>query len=385
MNSRERVRIALNHHEPDRIPFDFGGTALTSISCFNYNETRAVFGLPPLTPRIMDIFQQNVYVDDDFLDFLDCDVRSVAPALAHDFNFNITEDSSGYNLLRDEWGIGWKKPVENGLYYDMYDHPLAGELSIDTLKCYSWPNPLDSSRFIGMGKSAQKIAQEDKKAITLACFCSGVVEEATWLRGFTDFYVDIARDDKGLSYLLDVIVNLKMAYWERALSEVGENVDVILEADDLAGQSNLLISPGSYRKIIKPRHKKLFEFIKSKTSAKIFFHSCGAIRALIPDLIEIGVDILNPVQVSASGMDSSDLKRDFGSEITFWGGGVNTQGAFSSSDPRTDLVAEDVRKRIGDFKPSGGFVFAAVHNIQANVAPENVYAMWLEFQKMCNY
>lgn len=357
MNSRERVILALNHKEPDRIPFDFGGTALTSMSSFNYNNTRTIFGLPPVTPRIMDIFQQNVLIDDDFLTLLDSDVRSVSPNSPHGFSYDIREDPSGYYMMRDEWGIGWKKSLENGLYYDMYSHPLAGEITIDTLKEYPWPDPVDPDRFIGLAGTAAKFTIQDKRAVSLDCFCSGIVEVVSWLRGYTDFYMDIARDDKALGWLMDKVVDMKQAYWEKALALVGDNVDVVMEADDMAGQFRLLISPRSYRKIIKPRHKKLFDFIKSKTSAKLFFHSCGAIRPLIPDLIEIGVDILNPVQVNAAGMDSADLKRDFGNEITFWGGGVDTQGAFSSTEPRTELVAEDVKKRITDFKPGGGIHF----------------------------
>lgn len=385
MNSRERVRLALNHKEPDRIPLDFGGTALTSMSSFNYNSTRVVFGLPPVTPRIMDIFQQNVLIDDDFLTMLDCDVRSVSPGLPHNFSYNIREDPSGYDMIHDEWGIGWKKSLENGLYYDMYEHPLTGEISIDSLKEYPWPDPTDPDRFTGLADRTAEHAIKDKRAVTLNCFCSGIVEMVSWLRGYTDFYLDIARDDRALGWLMDKVVEMKQAYWEIALSLVGDNVDVVMEADDMAGQFNLLISPKSYRKIIKPRHKKLFDFIKSRTSAKLFFHSCGAIRPLIPDLIEIGVDILNPVQVNAAGMNSADLKRDFGNEITFWGGGVDTQGAFSSQEPHADLVAEDVNKQITALKPGGGFIFSAVHNIQANVAPENIFAMWLEYKHLCKY
>jgi uroporphyrinogen decarboxylase len=385
MNSRERVKIALDHREPDRIPYDFGGTGLTSISRFNYNNFRLALGLPQTNPKIMDIFQQNVLIDEDMFDLLECDIRPVLSENPEGFSYEIKESSDGYSCLVDEWGIGWKKPMKHGLYYDMYSHPLQGELSIEKLKNYPWPNPSDPNRFSGMQKKAMKYAVEDKKAVTLDGFCSGVVEMAAWLRGYSDFYLDIAQNDTALAYLLDKIVELKEEYWEVALRETGDNVDVIIEADDMAGQFNLLISPNSYRKIIKPRHKKLFQFIKDRTSAKLFFHSCGAIRPLIPDLIEIGVDILNPVQVSAKGMDSADLKKDFGKEITFWGGGVDTQGVFSSSDPQVFEVDNDVRNRIIDFKPNGGFIFAAVHNIQANVAVDNIVAMWKKFKELRSY
>jgi uroporphyrinogen decarboxylase len=316
---------------------------------------------------------------------LECDVRPVLPESPLGFSYDIRKSPDGYSSIVDEWGIGWKKPIENGLYYDMFSHPLDGELSIERLKNYPWPNPSDSKRFSGMQAKAKTYALDDKKAVTLDGFCSGVVEMAAWLRGYSDFYLDIAQNDTALAYLLDKIVELKEEYWEVALREVGDNVDVIIEADDMAGQFNLLISPNSYRKIVKPRHKKLFRFIKDRTSAKLFFHSCGAIRPLIPDLIEIGVDILNPVQVNAKGMNSVELKNEFGEAITFWGGGVDTQGAFSSSNPQVFQVDNDVKNRIIDFKPNGGFIFAAVHNIQANVAVENIMAMWNKFKELRLY
>jgi uroporphyrinogen decarboxylase len=149
---------------------------------------------------------------------------------------------------------------------------------------------------------------------------------------------------------------------------------VVLEADDMAGQQSLLFSPETYRKIIKPRHEKLFFFIKEQAPIRLFFHSCGAIRPLIADLIDAGIDILNPVQISAAGMDPKELKQEFGRDLIFWGGGVDTQGVLGTGTP--EEVKEDVKRNIEALAPGGGFVFAAVHDIQANVPPENIMAMW---------
>ena len=176
-----------------------------------------------------------------------------------------------------------------------------------------------------------------------------------------------------------------MAYWDIALREAGEYADAVVEADDMAGQFNMLISPATYRKIVKPRHKKLLDFIKARTRAKVFFHSCGSIRKVIPDLIDVGVDILNPVQVNATGMDSAELKRAYGRDLTFWGGGVDTQGVFGRGAVDVEGVKADVRHRIDDLAPGGGFVFATVHNIQANVPPENFMAMWETLQEFGKY
>jgi uroporphyrinogen decarboxylase len=183
--------------------------------------------------------------------------------------------------------------------------------------------------------------------------------------------------------ILDITFRFRLAYWSKALEEVGDLVDVVVEYDDLGSNTSLLISPQMYRKYLKPLHKALFEFIKSHSRASIFLHSCGAVYPLIPDFIEAGIDILNPIQVSATDMgDGKKLKQEFGKDITFWGGGVNTQSILPRGT--TKEVKEDVRRRIGEFAPGGGYVFAAVHNIQPDVPPENIIAMleaWKEFGK----
>jgi uroporphyrinogen decarboxylase len=180
--------------------------------------------------------------------------------------------------------------------------------------------------------------------------------------------------------LLRRYTDLQLAYWEKVFSVLGDGVDVAYMADDFAGQNEMLISPASYRKYLKPLHREIFTHIHSHSRAKVFFHSCGAIRQVIPDLIDIGLDILNPVQVSAAGMDSAELKREYGRDLTFWGGGVDTQRSFDTGQNR-DEVRDDVKRRLHDLMPGGGFVFTPVHNIQANVPPENIVAMWEALQE----
>jgi uroporphyrinogen decarboxylase len=175
--------------------------------------------------------------------------------------------------------------------------------------------------------------------------------------------------------LLDIVCENKMRYWRRALELVGKNVMMVSEADDLASQDRLLISPELYRKLIKPRHTRLFTFIKQSTDAdvKIFYHCCGDIAPLIPDLIESGIDILNPVQVSSTHMNTRELKRLYGEDITFYGGGVDTQRVLPFGTAQE--VRDEVRRRVDDLAPGGGFIFNTVHNIQADVPPENILAM----------
>jgi uroporphyrinogen decarboxylase len=174
--------------------------------------------------------------------------------------------------------------------------------------------------------------------------------------------------------LCDEILRLKIAYWERALAEVGDLVDIVQEGDDYGGQDDLLLRPESWRELFKPRLRQLLATIRAGAPhAKLFFHSCGSILSIIPDLIEVGVDILNPVQVAAAGMDSAALKAEFGDELVFWGGGVDTQHVLPTGTPQQ--VADEVRRRVEDLAPGGGFVFNTVHNIQADVPPENLLAM----------
>jgi uroporphyrinogen decarboxylase len=165
---------------------------------------------------------------------------------------------------------------------------------------------------------------------------------------------------------------------------LGDMIDVVQTADDFAGQNDMLISPSCYRKYLKPLHKEMFDFIHSRSRAKIFLHSCGSIRKVIPDLIEIGLDIINPVQVSAAGMDSAELKREYGKDLVFWGGGVDTQHAFDQNHTPEE-VRQDVKRHVSDLMPGGGFVFATVHNIQSNVPPENIMALWETLQEFGVY
>jgi len=234
-----------------------------------------------------------------------------------------------------------------------------------------------------MRERAQHAATVEQHGVFIGGLSAGIMEMAAWTRGFANYFSDFANNEKLLVALMRKVMELKMAYWEKALAEVGDYVDAVNEADDFAAQFRMLISPGMYRKIVKPLHKELFDFIHAHTKAKLFFHSCGAIRPVIGDLIEIGVDILNPVQVSATGMDSAELKKEFGKDVTFWGGGVDTQRVLG--DGTLEQVRADTRRRIEDLAPGGGFVFATVHNIQGNVPPENIMAMWETLQEFGRY
>jgi len=386
MNSRERVLTTLNHQEPDRVPFDMGGTVVTGIQTKAYRRLRDYLGLPRKETKIIDILQQLAEVDDDVMERLGVDVRNVSPRSTASFRIEIKETADGnYTYFYDEYQIGWRMPKEGGMYYDMFDHPLSGNITEEDVERYQLPDPLDPSRFAGLRESSLKVLNEEKRALIVGNISAGIFELYMWIHGFKDGYADWAGNPEMAKKMLGSYMDMQMTYWEKMFDTLaGIPIDVAQMADDMAGQNGMLISPRSYRRYLKPFHKEMFDYIHSKSDAKIFFHSCGSIRDVIPDLIEVGVDILNPVQVNAANMDSADLKREFGKDLTFWGGGVDTQTAFDESHT-PDEVRKDVRRRLEDFMPGGGFVFNTVHNIQGNVPAENIMAMWETVQEYGRY
>jgi uroporphyrinogen decarboxylase len=367
------VLVALNHREGDRVPFDMGGTVITGIHHKAYTNLRAALGLPAREPKIIDMIQQLAQVEDDVMDCLGVDVKNISPRSSATFEITV-QDMGEYTAFYDEFGIGWRSPKDGGWYYDMFDHPLRGQKDVADIEKYPLPDPLDPARFAGLREAAIRIRDVEQRAVVFGNMSAGIFELLTWLRGYEDAYADWGSNSPIAAKLMDRVLEMQLKYLEKGLSVVGDVIDVAQIADDVAGQYSLLISPRSYRRLLKPLHKQLCDYIHSHSNAKVFMHSCGAIRDILPDLIEIGVDIINPVQVSAARMDSAELKREFGKDIVFWGGGVDTQRVLGTGTP--DEVRAEVKRRVEDFKPGGGFVFNTVHNIQGNVPAENLIAMW---------
>ena len=375
--SYARVKAALEHREPDRVPFDLGGSVLTGMHRVAYEQLRRYLGLPDAPLEIVDDIQQLARIHQDVLDLLQVDVRAVdpEPASSAPLATPVVEED-GVRSFTDEWGITWKTPSGGGLYFDMRTHPLALAEEVADLERYLWPDPTDPARFETLRARADHYVHGEKKAYILGRSAAGIFEVALWMRGFEAFFADLALRPGFAEALLDIITELKMQYWGRALDTVGTNVLVVSEADDIATQRGPIISPAMYRRFIAPRHRRLFGFIRKRAQARvyIFYHSCGAVKDLIPQLLDEGIDILNPVQVSAVGMDTAELKRLHGSSLTFWGGGVDTQHVLPRGTPRQ--VRDEVRRRVEDLAPGGGFVFGTVHNTQADVPPGNYMAMW---------
>lgn len=385
MTPDERVRTTLAHKEPDRIPLDLGSTKMTGISIRSYRNYIDYKGWQDLDPEpaILDPVQQLALVPEPVLQRLAVDTRGLLPGPPAGYQ-TIYREENGYSRFTDEWGIVWKMPKIGGHYFDMTAHPLSGDLTPADLERYPWPDPCDTARTAAFCPRIQSLRQAGNPALVMHGVSAGILEMALRLRGFEQLFMDFALDPDLVCALLDRLVAIKIAYWEQALDRFGADVLVAIEVDDLGAQDSLLISPEMYRQSVLPRHRRLFGAIKRRAPhIKVFLHSCGAIRPLIPDLIEAGVDILNPIQVSASGMDPKALKRDFGDVLTFWGGGIDTQHILPFGSP--DEVREEVKRRIDELAPGGGFVFSTVHNIQADVPPQNLEAMLETFDRYAAY
>lgn len=384
--SFERLKASLEHKEPDRIPFDLGGTMVTGINIKALKNLRQHLGLGG-EAKVKDKITQMAETGEDIIERLGVDIKNVSPSPPS--NPGLAKDMGlvgGYYRLIDELGMGWQMPVEGGHYYDLYHSPLKNAESPEDVESYPWPDPVDPVRFRGLKQEADRIVFEEKKAYVLGRMNSGMWETAMWMTGYEKFFCDMVTNQKLIHAIMEKLLEIKMQYWGKALETVGKNVLVVSTADDLGSQTGLLVSLEMYKKLIWPYHKRLFEFIKNRAKSKvyIFFHNDGAIWETIPLLIEAGIDILNPIQVNCKGMnDTKKLKTEFGKDLVFWGGSCDSQVVFPFGTP--EQVREETKRRIDDLAPGGGFIFAPIHNIQSDVPPENIMAWWETLQDYGKY
>jgi uroporphyrinogen decarboxylase len=383
MISRQRLLTTLNHQEPDRVPLDLGASQVTGIQSQVYIGLRQRLGLPPQDVTICDTIQGLALPDDDLVAHLGVDVRGLFPLNSH--NWNITEQAEGaYWIYHDEWGITHRRPYPDGLYYSILQEPLnRSDLTAADIQNHTWPDFTVTWRIEGLREQAEKYRAAGY-AVSLKDPFAGIFEMAQRIVGMENLLLMMAMDAPLAGVLFDKLTELKLDFWEMALPPLVDLVDVITHADDFGSQASQIISPRMFRKQIKPRWQLVFDCIKALApNAYRFFHSCGNVRPLIPDFIELGVQILNPVHVRAAGMEPVALKRDFGDVLTFWGGGVDTQDVLPYGTPQQ--VKDDVRQNIEALAPGGGYVFNTVHNIQADVPLENVLAMYEALREFGSY
>lgn len=369
MTPRQRVQTTLNHQEPDRVPLDFATGGNSAPVPELYQKLARLYGLEPELRLVSHIMRLAV-VDEHILRDLEIDTRPLAMRPAR----RGVRPSGTPGHFYDDWGVEWKE-VNVGLtvYRELADPPLA-HASLDDLDRYAWwPDPLDPDRYAGLASEAERLYHQTDYALVGCPGFNSIWERAWYLCGFTRMLEGLLLEPEFVHAVLRHITNLCKTALGQYLDLVGPYIQIIKLGDDLGGQNGPLMSPETYRDIIKPYHQELFSFVKQRTGARLFLHSCGSVYRLLPALIEAGVEILNPVQVSAKDMDTARLKLEFGDRLSFMGA-IDTQHVLPFGT--TAEVRKEVERRIAHLAPGGGYILAPVHNVQADVPPENLVTMY---------
>ena len=366
--------LALSHKEPDRVPIDLGPGRQTSIYLEPYQKTGERLGLGQLevamSPRdVVDGF------DERLLRALEIDFRRVS---LRDVPEDRVLEPSG--LIRDVWGIGW---MNSGAFWSPTDHPLK-EATIDDLQNYPWPDALDERRFRGIREEAEFLYKKTPYALVAKepSHIYGVLTQAIYMRGMEEFFCDLALNKEFAVELMEKILDYHGKLYTRFLEEVGEFVQIVHTSDDLGTQVAPYFSLAMYRDLIKPKQKALMAHIKDRSGAKIFYHCDGAVSSLIDDLIEIGVDILNPIEAAVKGMDPAILKKSFGDRLCFHGG-ISQQQVLSRGTP--EQVLNEVKQRIAELGHGGGYILAAAQTIVPEIPADNIVEMFRAARKYGTY
>jgi uroporphyrinogen decarboxylase len=405
MVSRDYVLESLNHKEPSRLPLDLGATPSSGISAMGYNKLKTALGINDRCNKIYDVVQQVAQPEENVLSALGVDTIDIGRAFNDRpedwYDVTLADGSQG------QWPA-WFKPVPgpNGalVCVDEDDETLAkmpkGTTGFDqtffpyldgypgdfkelpaAMNKVHWQkyahSPWDNAAlpdFWGeLRRRTQKLRESSDRALVITCGCN-LFEWGTFLRKLDNFLIDIYTEPEDVERLVDALTCLHLKSLEKVCAAVGDLVDVLRFGDDLGMNTGMFMSPEKYRQIFKPRHTKLCAYVHEHSGMKTFLHSCGSIYPIMGDLIEAGYDIINPVQTSAKQMDPAVLKKEFGKDIVFWGGGCNTQIVLSQAKPAE--VYDYTKRMIEIFLKDGGFVFNQEHNILHDVSPENMLAMY---------
>ena len=392
MTHRERIISALEHKEPDRIAVELGATESSGIMGIAYNNLKNYLGITGKT-QIYDMMQMIAKVEMPVVEAVGSDAIALliepkqwkswslqdGSAAQIPAKLNIQKKDNGEIVQLADDGTELARCPAGGIYFDPVFFPLVDAKTVDDIdaaqkyfESFDWPSYNDEN-FDDLRAKAQKLYNETDYAIVGNLWVH-VLAAGMLLRGYENFMMDMIANKPLVHHILEKQLEVYLPRVDKYIEAVGDYVQVIQVNDDLGSQNSLLVSPDMYREMIKPYHKKLWRFIKEKSGKPLLLHSCGSIYELIPDLIEIGIDALNPIQVSAENMDSKKLKKEFGKDITSWGGGCDTQKVLGFAS--LEQIRDEVKRRVEDLASGGGFVFCQVHNIQANVPPENIMAMY---------
>lgn len=402
MTPRERVWTSLNHCQPDRVPIDFGGHRSSGIAAMAYPKLRRALGLPACPLRVYDPIQQLAIIDDDVLDRFRVDTIELGRGFALEDEhwadwtlpdgtpcqmpvWALPERQEGQWVLRSDGGRVLAKMPDGAIYFEQCYWPFLENDDLDrlpeALRENMWcgiaspPGPLaagaDGQRILTEG--ARQLREKTDRAV-VGLFGGNLLEVGQFLYRIDNFLMLLAGNPRRAHEFLDRLVEIHLSNLERFLAAVGPYIDVIVFGDDLGMQNGPQMSRGMYQEFFQPRHAMMWRRAKELANVKVMLHCCGGIRPLIPDLIDAGLDAVNPVQVSCAGMDAGALKRDFGDRMVFWGGGCDTRFILPQATPAE--IARHVREQTAVLFPGGGFVFQQVHNILADVPPEHIIAMF---------
>jgi uroporphyrinogen decarboxylase len=405
MNSRQRVLAAINHTEPDRLPVDLGATPSSGISAIAYDNLLPHLPIEDRRNWVYDVVQQVAQPSDEFLDYFRIDNVD----LGRTFN---TKDSDWYDYTLPNGGTAqqpvWFRPQKqpdgsflafiggeaiaampaSAISYDQIVYPFQDGYPADLNKSLDqamgrihwaalahspWDHASEPDFWDQLRSRAILLRQTSERAIVLSAGCN-LFEWGTFLRRLDNFLMDLLRAPSEVERFLDALVERHLSSLEKICRAVGDVVDIIRLGDDLGINNGPFMSPATYRKLFKPRHTVLCNYIKTHSQAHTFLHSCGSIYKLVPDLIEAGFEILNPVQTNAQDMQPERLKNEFGKDVTFWGAGADTRSILNRGTPPE--VKDHVRANIEILSPGGGFIFNTIHNILPDVPPQNILAMF---------
>ena len=373
MNPRERFEAVVNHREPDRIPVDLG-RHVGSLHRLSYTNLVENLADPDLKnqDKILDRMVQNVFLDEKLLRKFNVDFRWLVP------NWVGVHEVVDEDAYLDMWGIKWTYMLDS---YSMVDSPLK-DVPIEGLDGYAWPDPYDSQMFAGLREQAKHWYENTDYVIVADSIKGGLLTKALQIRGYEAFFSDLAQDIPYAEALLDKLLWLYKEMWSQYLKEVGPYVQMVYFTDDIGAQNSMMISPDTFRSLLKPRLKDLIDHIKNLADVKFMYHTDGSVVPVIGDIIEMGVDILNPIQTSAMGMDTYAMKESYGDRLCFHGA-IDVQQMLPFSTP--EEVRYDVAKRIFDLGRGGGYILSPCHNIGADVSPENILALFDAAKELGRY
>lgn len=398
MTSRERIRAAMNHQEPDMLPIDFAGHRSSGISAIAYNKLKEKLGYHPETTKVYDIMQQLAWPEPFMIDRFGGDVVQVlglkpsfgvkvdrwksgflpdGSVCQYPYDFNPVINANGESELFDpETGTLLARMPANGLYYDSVRYYLNGAETIEDLERIMIEPSVSDEALDFLEINAKEMYYNTDKAL-LVHVDGSVYERGQQDFGYEQFFYLLAAEPEVVCRWGEKLAEANIVCLKRILDRIGKYVDIVMfGGDDLGTQRGLPISLNMYREMIKPVQKKMYRFVRDNyPDVKVGLHSCGSIIEVLPDLIDAGVQVLNPVQISAANMDPATLKREFGKDLTFWGGGADMQQFIASTDSLKEIY-DHCRRMIDIFAPGGGYVFTQVHNILTDVSPEKVMTIY---------